>query len=196
VQAVAVSEGDFPHLPAAESRGDVGLDHQPIVGGRGLALAHEVLGLEALNQIGNGRRRARVLDRTQRIPTGVDLALQLLGPLPRHRRVPIGKRANGDPPLPAGGRGICQHEGPRVVGGNPRAEAFRHDVVSNPIARGGRLETPDDGVGEAGCEKSAVFPRLRLKAAGKLCPIKALGRGVGPDQPPQHDSLGRLSLLK
>ena len=83
VQRVDVLEahvGDFPM--GAEMRPDVQVEHLPVGAARGWPLAHDVLGKEALDQLGHGRGGALVLDVAERIAASIDLACAL-APLAR-----------------------------------------------------------------------------------------------------------------
>src|SRR6202030_4772454 len=71
-------EGDVRYLQLLERRADMIVEHAPVICGGAGTLAHQVLGLETLDQIGHGRRGPFGLDVGQRIAALVDQPTQPL----------------------------------------------------------------------------------------------------------------------
>src|SRR5262249_40950184 len=132
-----------------------------VVATGGGALAGQVLGAEARDQVRHRGRLALSLDRAQWVAAVLDVAPQLPGPLTRHSGAPDGGVADGVGTLPPGPTDdVAQDIRPRPVGGDANAEALHLAVRRDLLARCRRRQPPDDGVREP-LSLNHDFPRAR-----------------------------------
>ena len=115
------------------------LDQALVVEARALAHTWQVLGLEALEQLGHGRCLALGLQLAERIAALVDDLLQPLGLGPRLAGAPVPGVADGEGAIaPAAAGAIAEDVAPRAVGGEPNAKAAHLAVIDDRAAGGGQ----------------------------------------------------------
>src|SRR5262249_15535634 len=178
MKGVHVGVGDSGNLRSAKGRQDVGCDLLPVDALCRWPLAWNVILLEAGGEVRNGRRGAALLLFTDRIAAAVDLALEPLGLFACCCCVPVGKRADGEPPFATVHLAVVvQDEGSTASGCDPTAEALYCVVVGDLVAVFWRRNAVAD-------YQSASW---RVSAVSVMCPYRS-GMAVSYG--------GRQSLLK
>src|SRR5262249_30674672 len=133
-----IGERHRRYLRIAECGQDVGADLLAVVALRRRPLARDVVGEEALAEVGHRGSGAGGFLFADGIGTAVDLALEPLGFFGCRRGRPVGERADGDAALLAIELApVVENEGASAGGGDANAEAADGVVPGDLVAAGG-----------------------------------------------------------
>jgi hypothetical protein len=147
VQRVNIAEAHVGDLHVlAEVRPYPHPEHAFVVCRCAWPLTLQVLGLEPVDQLGDGRRVALGLDLVERIAASVDFTAKLARPGPRRRGAPVRELADGAAAVAPAAGVVIQDEGPRALGRDADGEPPGLAVVADRVAPVRDRDPFDDGV--------------------------------------------------